>query len=92
MQVLPATIALENPKVGDCVTLDFCKDWIFRKEGGKPIPVDLPHDAMIAEKRDGGCRNGVNSGYFPGGKYVYEKTFDLDKAMMLLTMVLRIRH
>lgn len=27
---------------------------------------------MILERREGGCRNGVNSGYFPGGKYIYE--------------------
>lgn len=41
-------------------------------------PVNLPHDAMLEEQRDGGCRNGVNSGYFPGGKYTYEKDFSLD--------------
>ncbi len=46
------------------------------------MPVDLPHDAMLLEKRDGGCGNGVNSGYFPGGKYTYEKTFALDAAML----------
>ncbi|MBQ3504511.1 MAG: glycoside hydrolase family 2 protein, partial [Oscillospiraceae bacterium] len=62
--------------------MDFCKGWTFCKEGRKPIPVDLPHDAMITEPRDGGCRNGVNSGYFPGGKYIYEKTFELDAAMI----------
>lgn len=48
----------------------------------------LPHDAMLAEIRDGGCRNGVNSGYFPGGKYTYEKEFeiaaeDVGKAIVL---------
>ena len=37
---------------------------------------------MITEPRDGGCRNGVNSGYFPGGKYIYEKIFNLDEAMI----------
>ncbi len=46
------------------------------------MPVDLPHDAMLLEKRDGGFRNGVNSGYFPGGKYTYEKAFELDAAMI----------
>ncbi len=53
-----------------------------------PVPVDLPHDAMLLEKRDGGCRNGVNSGYFPGGKYTYEKTFELDAAMLGKSVVL----
>ena len=62
--------------------LNFNSNWTFCKEGGVPIPVSLPHDAMIIEPRDGGCRNGVNSGYFPGGKYVYEKTFELDAAMI----------
>ncbi len=67
---------------------DFCKDWIFWKEGGASASVDLPHDAMLLEKRDGGCRNGVNSGYFPGGKYTYEKTFELDAAMLGKSVVL----
>ncbi len=62
--------------------LNFNSNWTFCKEGGVPISVSLPHDAMSEEPRDGGCRNGVNSGYFPGGKYVYEKTFELDAAMI----------
>ena len=64
------------------MTLDFCRNWTFCKEGETPVTVDLPHDAMLLEKRDGGCRNGVNSGYFPGGKYAYGKTFELDAAML----------
>lgn len=59
------------------MTFDFCNNWTFRKEGGVSVSVNLPHDAMLLEKRDGGCRNGVNSGYFPGGKYTYEKVFDI---------------
>ena len=73
---------IENQKVGDYVISDFCKNWIFQKENGERISVDLPHDAMVIEPRDGGCRNGVNSGYFPGGKYIYEKVFDLDAAII----------
>ncbi|MBQ6812725.1 MAG: DUF4982 domain-containing protein [Agathobacter sp.] len=57
--------------------LDFNKDWIFYKVGSEPISITLPHDAMLLEKREADCRNGVNSGYFPGGKYVYEKVFDI---------------
>ena len=74
--------------MGDFVVLDFCKNWSFWKEGNESIFIDLPHDAMITEPRDGGCRNGVNSGYFPGGKYIYEKTFDLDEAMIGKSMML----
>lgn len=43
---------------------------------------------MIVEERNGRCRNGVNSGYFPGGKYIYEKSFDLDAAEIGKSVVL----
>lgn len=56
--------------------------------GRAPVSVDLPHDAMIVEERNGRCRNGVNSGYFPGGKYIYEKSFDLDAAEIGKSVVL----
>ena len=51
------------------MTIDLNKGWFFCKEGGIPAEIDLPHDAMLAEPRDRTCRNGVNTGYFPGGKY-----------------------
>ena len=57
---------------------DFNDNWTFRREGDAPAPVHLPHDAMLLETRDAACRNGVNSGYFPGGKYIYEKTFRIE--------------
>lgn len=68
--------------------LDFNENWLFYKEGGTPIAITLPHDAMIVEERDTRCRNGENSGYFPGGKYVYEKEFNipeeyLEKSVMI---------
>jgi beta-galactosidase len=50
--------------------------WIFynvRDESNK-ILVNLPHDAMLTEKRLPGLTNGHSTGYFPGGKYVYTKT------------------
>lgn len=53
--------------------IDWNRGWTFSKEGGQATKVTLPHDAMLGEQRDGSCRNGVNSGYFPGGKYIYEK-------------------
>ena len=68
--------------------IDFCNDWSFCKEGEKPVPVELPHDAMLLEQRDGNCRNGVNSGYFPGGRYVYEKVFALSEQDMGKSIVL----
>jgi len=49
---------------------EFNQGWVCN---GKPVT--LPHDAMLEEQREADCRNGVNSGYFPGGKYTYEKAF-----------------
>lgn len=57
--------------------IDFNQNWKFQKEDGTVQHVNLPHDAMLTETRDGACRNGVNSGYFPGGKYIYEKEIEL---------------
>ncbi|MGI6315130.1 MAG: glycoside hydrolase family 2 TIM barrel-domain containing protein [Christensenellales bacterium] len=49
--------------------------WHFSSAGRPGFKiVDLPHDAMIHEKRDANCKNGQNTGYFPGGKYVYERS------------------
>lgn len=57
--------------------VNFNRDWEFQKEGASGWQaVDLPHDAMLAEKRDPDCANGANTGYFPGGKYLYRKRFD----------------
>jgi hypothetical protein len=39
------------------------------------MTVDLPHDAMIHEKRDPASPGGSALGYYPGGVYVYEKDF-----------------
>ena len=39
-------------------------------------PVTLPHDAMLHETRKANNPSGSAGAYFPGGKYVYEKTFE----------------
>lgn len=68
--------------------IDFNNNWNFAKEGEMTVPVTLPHDAMIIEQRDASCRNGVNSGYFPGGKYIYEKDFTVDETTLGQSIVL----
>ncbi len=56
--------------------IDFNQGWLFSKHGiDAQTEVALPHDAMLWEKRDANCPNGKNTGYFPGGKYVYSKKF-----------------
>lgn len=59
--------------------MDFNSGWRFCKEGGIFYNVNLPHDAMLTEERDPFCRNGKRTGFFPGGKYIYEKNFTLQK-------------
>ena len=38
-------------------------------------PVTLPHDAMLGEQRDANAPCASAGAFFPGGKYVYEKSF-----------------
>ncbi len=42
--------------------------------------VHLPYDAMIHEYRDRDSANSTHGGYYPGGNYVYQKTFDRAEA------------
>ena len=54
--------------------ISFCEGWTFAEEGQEFHPVTLPHDAQILKKRDPSVSDGGH-GYFPGGKYIYEKRF-----------------
>jgi hypothetical protein len=56
---------------------NFNQDWQFSKEGGEKRRIDLPHDAMIEEHRTPDSPSGSAGAYFPGGVYIYEKTFDV---------------
>ena len=60
---------------------NFNLDWTVRKDGETEArPVSLPYDCMIHEKRDPKCDNSYNTGFYPGGKYVFTKTFAVDRA------------
>jgi len=54
----------------------FNDGWYYGKKDadGKTL-VTLPHDAMILEQRHKSAPGGAAVGYFPGGVYVYEKSF-----------------
>ena len=56
---------------------DFCRDWTFSILGGEKHPVTLPHDAMLHQPRTPDAPSGGAQAFFPGGAYVYEKTFAL---------------
>lgn len=64
---------------------DFNANWTFCKQGFANVqPVTLPHDAMIHEERSPQNLSGSAQAFFPGGKYVYEKTFPRPAAAHVL--------
>lgn len=55
----------------------FNENWLFYKAGyeSEMKIVNLPHDAMLFEKRDKASDSGNGCAFFEGGKYVYTKKF-----------------
>lgn len=53
----------------------FNSGWQFWEKEEKPIPVQLPHDAMIHSDRRPDSPAGTAQGFFTGGEYIYEKVF-----------------
>ena len=59
--------------------IDFNRDWTVQKEGQERVEhVNLPHDAMLYEKRAKENKTASASAYFEGGKYIYKKIWDVD--------------
>lgn len=59
--------------------IEFNSDWRYRrKEMDEPWKeVTIPHDAMLSEKRSADSAGGINTGWFEGYDYIYEKEFDV---------------
>ena len=57
--------------------INFNDGWTYRHPGdaGPGISVTLPHDAMLSEPRNERSAGGVNTGWFKGRDYLYEKHF-----------------
>lgn len=66
--------------------INFNDNWTFIKGssasmmatflgGGIEEDIQLPHDAMIHEDVTPDTKNGAQTGFYPGGEYVYKKTF-----------------
>ena len=56
---------------------DFNRGWTVQKQGEDSFTViNLPHDAMIYEKRSSSSPAAGACGYFLPGAYIYEKVFD----------------
>lgn len=63
----------------------FNDNWTFNRQGyADKESVTLPHDAMIHGQRDPKNPSGSAGAFFPGGKYVYEKTFPRPAAAHVL--------
>ena len=58
--------------------INFNHEWIYKDEQGHEQIVTLPHDAMIISRRYKNAASGVNTGFFSGGKYTYQKEFSLN--------------
>ncbi len=56
--------------------LPFIENWTVTDETGRSKTVCLPHDAMFERVRSRDAKAGDAQGYYPGGAYVYEKTFE----------------
>ncbi|MDR0884996.1 MAG: DUF4982 domain-containing protein [Clostridiales Family XIII bacterium] len=56
----------------------FNNQWTYYKEGRETSQIlDLPHDAMIEERRSSDNPGGGAVAFFQGGIYVYEKNFSV---------------
>lgn len=59
------------------------KAWIYGHVGSKNgKSVDLPHDAMLYEKRTDKSKGGVNTGWYEGYDYWYEKAITVNEEML----------
>ena len=59
--------------------IDFNQAWTFCRVGEETVKreVMIPHDAMISEKRIEDSAGGINTGWFEGYDYIYEKEFEI---------------
>ena len=70
--------------------INFNHDWTYRHLGdpGPGTPVTIPHDAMLSEPRTELSAGGVNTGWYEGHDYLYEKRFTPDFKLAAQKLVL----
>lgn len=61
--------------------IDFNSSWTYCRAGEEAAKqeVTIPHDAMISEKRTQDSAGGINTGWFEGYDYIYEKEFEISE-------------
>lgn len=72
--------------------ISFNTGWTCKhmNQDGPGIPVTLPHDAMLGEKRSETAPGGTNTGWYEGYDYVYEKEFIPHESMSGKKMILEL--
>ena len=70
--------------------ISFCFNWTCKHLGapGSGAPVQIPHDAMLAEPRNELAGSGINGAWFEGHDYLYEKHFTPDAELADKKLVL----
>lgn len=70
--------------------ISFCFNWTCKHLGapGSGAPVQIPHDAMLAEPRSELAASGINGAWFEGHDYLYEKHFTPDAELADKKLVL----
>lgn len=71
---------MHRQQFNDGWTVSQGASWTGQQGASAAQPVTLPHDAMIREQRNPSTPNGRHTGFFPGGTYVYQRTFTLSDA------------
>lgn len=67
----------------------FTEGWSLVREGSaNPVPVALPHDAMLEEARREDAPSGKNGAWFEGNKYRYEKRLIPEESWQDKTLIL----
>lgn len=62
--------------------INICDNWLFYRgrTSDKKTTVNLPHDAMITERRGPNAPSGTAGAYFYGDVYTYEKELDIPQS------------
>ena len=69
--------------------INFNQNWSYSRLGeSKKTPCELPHDAMLSEKRSLDSKGAKNISYFEGYDYEYEKHFEINKDLLNKILVL----
>lgn len=70
--------------------ISFNTGWTYRHLDADetPIPVTIPHDAMLAEHRSELAPSGKNGCWFEGADYLYEKRFTAENTWLNQTLLL----